>query len=443
MAHALAKSARSNTSVAILGRGQRAGLGTAYSTQHPLHLLNAPAGRMSADADDPDQFARWLSARGHSLARWQDQFVARRLYGEYLGHLADEVGATSHGRIALETIRTEVGGVARNGAGSIVSHTGGTLAARIVVLATGTDKPAAIAQSFGEDVAPFVVDDPWGNFEIGPGESVLMLGAGLTAIDALLTLVSRGHRGRVTLVSRHGLLPHVHVRGDVCESLQSPYPPTARQLARAIRTCVGAQASDGRRQGFMEAMRSCWQDVWQSLPREEKRRCLRHGATLWNVNRHRMAPGVGARVLPLIGDTVTVLAGRLLRISLSDARTLHVDVSRRNGEIRLAVNRVINCTGPNPDPEKTRDRFIRTIVESRLGRSNSLGVGLDVDDANRLIARDGTAQRTAFAMGALTKGHWWEITAMPEIGRQAAGIATNILRELAGSGDPSGSTKRL
>lgn len=116
---------------------------------------------MSADADDADGFVGWLSDRGTALPRWEDQFVPRFLYGEYLGHLLNEAGARSRGLLDLEIVRTEVLGFIRSGDKWIVTHARGTVKAARVVLATGTDLPSPIGARFGADVAELIIDNPW------------------------------------------------------------------------------------------------------------------------------------------------------------------------------------------------------------------------------------------------------------------------------------------
>ena len=53
-----------------------------------------------------------------------------------------------------------------------------------------------------------------------------------------------------------------------------------------------------------------------------------------------------------------------------------------------------------------------------------------VDAKNRVLDKDGTAQPSLLAMGALTRGHWWEITAVPEIARQAQVMSGAIMEYL-------------
>src|SRR5215470_18531763 len=64
--------------------------GVAYGTQEPQHLLNVPAGRMSALPDEADHLLAWLDARGERPD--PEAFLQRRVYGEYLGELLDAAG---------------------------------------------------------------------------------------------------------------------------------------------------------------------------------------------------------------------------------------------------------------------------------------------------------------------------------------------------------------
>src|SRR5215210_5964080 len=65
----------------LIEGGGRAGLGTAYSTDEPLHVLNVRAEAMSAWPDEPDHFAR---ASGDPRG-----FAERRLFGGYLRAILD------------------------------------------------------------------------------------------------------------------------------------------------------------------------------------------------------------------------------------------------------------------------------------------------------------------------------------------------------------------
>src|SRR4051812_444299 len=83
--HELIRAGRSGH-VLLIDRDGRHGLGQAYSTQDPRHLLNAPAARMSGLAGDPGHFVRWAAQElGEEPAGLAGRFLPRALYGRYLG----------------------------------------------------------------------------------------------------------------------------------------------------------------------------------------------------------------------------------------------------------------------------------------------------------------------------------------------------------------------
>ena len=88
-AHLLARDP-AGVSVTIVEKRAQLGRGLAYATGNPSHLLNVRAANMSAFADDPDHFWRWLAARGEVGERGGEdrfRFFPRGLYGVYLESL--------------------------------------------------------------------------------------------------------------------------------------------------------------------------------------------------------------------------------------------------------------------------------------------------------------------------------------------------------------------
>jgi uncharacterized NAD(P)/FAD-binding protein YdhS len=94
------------TRVILIERNRQFGRGLAYEPGNDNHLLNVPAGRMSAFHDRPDDFVQWLhreDRRDASGARYNaSSFVPRRLFGTYVRHLlngelkGDDARATRH-----------------------------------------------------------------------------------------------------------------------------------------------------------------------------------------------------------------------------------------------------------------------------------------------------------------------------------------------------------
>lgn len=179
------------------------GLGPAYGTRHREHLLNTRAAAMSAYDAEPDHFVRWLGWRGEP-----QHFVSRRLYGDYLTEIARrafERPRFTHVADAVLHIR------ARAGVGfTIATCRGVDVEADFVVLATGTPVPSGRFLPPSLTVHPGYVADPWRFDYRIVGGHVLLIGSGLTALDALVALEASGHRGIVHVVSRSGRFPQVH-----------------------------------------------------------------------------------------------------------------------------------------------------------------------------------------------------------------------------------------
>jgi len=425
---ALARQAGQGLSIVIIGRNKQAGRGIAYATDNPNHLLNVPAARMSADINRPEQFVQWLAARGIATRDWAESFVSRGLYGAYLSELLEKT-LKANPDLEVRFIRSDVKSLMKKHLGWIVAHKDGAVNADLVALATGNDLPPPIAPHHPRKLRARIDDDPWAAHDVENSRDVLILGTGLTAIDVVIGLKDRGHKGKIYLLSRHGLLPLPHVEPAAGAALARPFPKTALSLLRAMRKDLGPSPPPARWQGLMDAMRPHWPEIWLSFPPEEKKRFLRHGVTHWNIHRHRLAPAVADTLRTGLKGNVHLLKGRLRHLTATDGGM--IAAIARGGHVReLTVGHVINCTGPNPNPEKTHDHLIENLVASRLARGTDAGVGLDVDARNRVLDKSGLAQPSLLAMGALTRGHWWEITAIPEIAHQAQVMSGAIMEYL-------------
>src|ERR1700749_2215433 len=70
-------------------------LGLAYSTPSLRHLLNVPAGKISALPDQPNHFLNWLR-RNHDPAATGKAFAPRAVFGGYIQSLLPSTGSIEH-----------------------------------------------------------------------------------------------------------------------------------------------------------------------------------------------------------------------------------------------------------------------------------------------------------------------------------------------------------
>ncbi|MNL39510.1 hypothetical protein D3C87_1617930 [compost metagenome] len=70
------------------------------------------------------------------------------------------------------------------------------------------------------------------------------------------------------------------------------------------------------------------------------------------------------------------------------------------------------------------------MIDLGLVVPDDLGLGIAVDEMSRVIGADGLASEGLMAVGQLTAGRFWEITAVPDIRVQARDIALEVARRL-------------
>ena len=407
-------------SVLIDGSG-RAGHGVAYSTREPAHVLNVRAEVMSAWADDLEHFARVAESEGGN----RRDFVQRQQFGRYLREVLREAIESGH----LRLIERQAVEAKPAGKGWTVSlDDGETFEASGLVLAIGNQPPEPLP--FASE-SSHVINNPWGLEALAAvedlavsHEDVLLVGTGLTMVDAVLSLDAAGHRGRITGLSRRGLIPRGHT--DF-----TPAPVEAHEVPHGhVRTLWRWLRKRGAQVGWraaIDALRPHSQRLWQRLPFEEQRRFSRHARPWWDVHRHRIAPEVAKRLHDLVSEgRLEIVAGRIQSVT-EESHGLSV-AYRRRGRPNLERHSfayMINCTGPLGTISRTRDPMLKGMLDEGLARPDQLGIALDADERTRVMG-----SQNAWAMGPLTKGRYWEIIAVPDIRGQAASVADDIAMEL-------------
>ena len=405
------------------------GRGLAYATPLEVHLLNVGAHGMSAFADQPDHFRDWLAARGVALARDALWFAPRRLYGDYLGDIAATLAGREPERLRL--VHGEVVSVSPHRGGATLGLDGGTtLEADIVVLAAGHDpQPAGpVAAAIRPGAAQ---DTP-----LDPLAAVLILGTGLSMVDAWQALKAAGHRGAVVAVSRRGLAPRPHLP-ELPAPLALDDVPLGASPARLMqwlrRRVRDAQAAGGRWQNVVDGLRPFNQRIWQAWSVDDRRRFLRHAKAWWDVHRHRAAPQVHAELAQAIAaGQLKILAGRVEGVVREQQGFAVAVRPRGNAEPEtLAATRIYDCTGVVRDVAAGSLAAVRSLTDRGLARPDPLGLGLDVSGECAVIDAAGAASARIFAIGPLTRGALFEIEAVPDIRVQAERLASHLAAHLA------------
>ncbi|WP_287812472.1 FAD/NAD(P)-binding protein [Pseudomonas sp.] len=425
--------------VIIINRSGLMARGLAYGTRSAHHLLNVPAGNMSALVNDSSSFLNYCKTFDGTATA--SSFMPRQLYGQYLNELL--LSALKACPLAEHRVG-EVTYVEPCQNGARVHLVGDeVIQADHVVMAVGNFSPVTPHVLRKIERTSRYHADPW-NIEdlhsILSNQVVLLLGSGLTALDMLTNLVQKGHRGPIYMLSRRGLLPinhrmlstgHTQIEG-VYEALAKEAPKIRRYL-RVFRNIAATEASNGHDwRDVLASLRPVTPELWRRLPVNEQKRFLRHVQPYWDVHRHRVAPATYATFLQAIDSRqLKPLAGRLSEIE-STKGGLNIHFQRRNTlqPSELFVHHVINCTGPNSNLSQIEQPFIKRLIDDGTLRADAHGLGMIVNTELAVIDNHGMPSPWLSYVGPMLKATFWEATAVPELKVHSHRLATRLANQL-------------
>ncbi|WP_085687757.1 MULTISPECIES: FAD/NAD(P)-binding protein [unclassified Pseudomonas] len=426
---------------AELGRGE------AYSAVELGHTLNGNAARMSVDPDNADDLTQWLT--GHIAdGGWPESdqqhvpvselFPPRGLFGVYVQQRlaeAQQVGA-QHGS-TVEHVRAEVVDVqASTESVQLTLNDGQQLQGAFAVLATGMFPAARTPQkeSSGLNAAAL---DPWdvaAMRQLDPQSTVLIIGSGLTMVDAVVSLEQAGHRGPIEVFSRHGLLPHVRRQPPAwVDFLAEDHSiRTPRQLLRELRRhCRDAIAQGIDWQAPLDTVRAHIGRLWSQASDVQRRQFVRHVRPWWESHHHR-SPPLSAELVERLHRE-----GRL-RIRAASYKGLE-PVSGEGVSIRVrprgeAETRVvqgaalINSSGIEYDWRRVARPLPQQLLARGLVRPGPLALGIAAAVDGAVLDEEGRVSNRLFAMGPPLRGMWWESTAVTDVALQAKALAARLVR---------------
>ncbi|WP_445178728.1 FAD/NAD(P)-binding protein [Pseudomonas sp. McL0111] len=426
---------------AELGRGE------AYSAVELGHTLNGNAARMSVDPDNVDDLTQWLTEH-IAGGRWPESaeqnvpvselFPPRGLFGVYVQQrLAEARAVGAQYGSTVEHLRAEV--VDLQVAADSVQLTlsdGQRLQGAHAVIATGMFPAARTPQkeSSGLNAAAL---DPWdvaAMRQLDPQSTVLIIGSGLTMVDAVVSLEQAGHRGPIEIFSRHGLLPHVRRQPPAwVDFLAEDHSiGTPRQLLRELRRqCCEAIAQDIDWQAPLDTVRAHIGRLWSQATDVQRRQFVRHVRPWWESHHHRSPPLSAALVARLHHE------GRL-QIHAASFKGLEPDregaVSiriRRRGETETCVVRaaaLINSSGIEYDWRRVARPLPQQLLARGLVQPGPLALGIAAAVDGAVLGAEGRVAERLFAMGPPLRGMWWESTAVTDVALQAKALALRLLR---------------
>ncbi|WP_285106062.1 FAD/NAD(P)-binding protein [Promicromonospora sp. MEB111] len=441
--------------VLLVDPAETPGRGLPYRTTDPRHTLNAVVARLSAYDDDPEHLLRWCASAG--VAAEPGTFLQRADFGRYLTELLGSVPVPDGS--AVEHVRGTVVDVV-DGPEPGVTLTladGGTLRADAAVLALGTPPPVRLPEY--EPWGERYVADPWSpdlDDQAAGARRVLVVGTGLTTLDVVAHLHPLLPGATFTAVSRGGALPAAHAAdplppavevdlagepgatpsatygsrpggrpGDELGStLTGTLTPTGTLDAAldTVRRHVAAERAAGRDwRAVIDAVRPQVNPVWSRLTADEQAAFQREHARSWENVRHRMSHAMRTHVDELLADGV-------LTVSTVEA-VLGGPGSGGAGPDTSAFDLVVGATGLPALTSPGWNPLVDGLVARGVMRPHRLGTGLDLTPDAALVDAAGVGHPRLRAMGLARRGLEWECTSVPDLRRQAARLAHDLLAD--------------
>jgi uncharacterized NAD(P)/FAD-binding protein YdhS len=432
--------------IVIVESRSELGRGEAYSATELGHTLNGNAARMSVDPDAADDLTRWLTAF-IAAGGWPESdqqhvpvaelFPPRGIFGLYVQQrLAEAQAVGEHFGSTVEHVRGEVTDLQVEASGVRVSLAGHTepVNGRFGVLATGMFAAARTPQRDSNALNAAAVD-PWdvnAMRQLDPRGRVLIIGSGLTMVDAVVSLEQAGHRGPIDVFSRHGLLPHVRRQPPTWPDFLGADHTirSTRQLVWALREQCRQAAEQGIDwQAPLDTVRVHIPRLWSQATDLQRRQFVRHVRPWWESHHHRSPPTSAQLLDRLIAEgRLHVHAASLLDVEDSPAGEVRIRV-RYRGRKDASTERgtaLINSTGIQYDWRRVDRALPRNLLARGLIKPGPLALGIAADAGGAVLDAEGAVSSRLFAMGPPLRGLWWESTAVNDVASQAKALATRL-----------------
>ena len=426
----------------LVGR-QAPGRGVAYSTTAEHHLLNVRAANMGLFADDVGGFVAHGQGQGWPIKGLD--FVPRAWYGDYVeAVLAREISAARERGLALRVLSADATSVRGDDANGYIVGTadGEDFDADGVVLAIGALPSTPLAEvTEAARASHAYTADPWHwPLPRRAPERVVVLGTGLTAVDALQSAARLWPNAQLTAISRHGRLPRSHNpapgqpyehQASLVDALRAR--PQVAYWLREIRAAMDDEDVEWR--SVIDGLRAETQNLWRLLDTGERDRFLRHLRWLWESARHRLPQQTTNELARLrTQGRLKILAAHIRSIDVraGERDQLEVRVQPRGAEnVRgFAADLVIQATGFNISVNATDHPLIQQMVSEGVAHADELDLGLATDAEGRLLRADGTPRHGLRCLGTLLRGSMWECSGLPEIRAMAKAVACDLPAEL-------------
>lgn len=469
--------------ILIFDSNAQAGAGNAYQDDTASNLLNTRATGMSALKSDPNHFYDWAMrnesrwrAKFPSVCMKPDAFVPRALFGQYMNEVYDEsvsmlreLGVTVKRIEALATCLRKL-----DDRYEVTDEYGHKFLTDLTVLAVGNQESMQF-DFLRSHAGYFPTPYPCTKLvqSIDATRSVGILGSNLSAIDAAVSLLDAGHRGKILMASRNGRLPSVRGEHNLTRSPMLLSRQRVAELAQErgghlqlgevadllvrelefhngasidwkeiLRTGQGPQSyldaeieqasvRDRVWQAVVYGLNDAIDLIWHYLSDKDKIIFERDFKSQWLSYRVSFPIDNARKLQRLLHTDQLSVYGGCAEVYFSDALNQFAINVRDSGKsfcASLYTDYLINATGYTTQVSQCRSQLLRSLVASGQARNHKFG-GIDVDfNTSLVLTYSGKRHEGLFALGSMVSGTYFWTNAMNVNCRLADGVARQIVQ---------------
>ena len=408
--------------IAIIGE-RSLGKGNAYDCNTPSFRLNVREDLPIIFSEDPLHFARWAKERlNDPQAKREAGFFYRRSdFGKYTKELVSD---QLQGR-PLNQIKGFAKRIQKNGSTwNITLQSGEVVLAQNIILATGNASPIWPCPVNNKRQSKFqshLIENPWtGGYlkDIHVNDSVMLLGGGLTALDAVSALVEQNHRGKVLVIAPRAIFPPSQASWSRQNEPNWPNPLTPSNLVRFMRNYLPDSPTDSSEwQCAWEELRPDINRIWQEFTDHQRRILMKRFGWLWNLYRFRASPqSIEAYQQLKQNQQIGFCCGRAQQIEVGE-EGIKVDLG--NGK-RVTGQWLVNCTGV------ARDALLDQFISDDLALPDSLNKSIAVNHQFAVLQPTKEAYSNLWMIGPATMGSIGDVVAASAIAKQAEQLARKL-----------------
>lgn len=410
------------SSIAVIGHGEL-GRGNAYNCISPFFRLNIRDDLPIIFSEDPLDFARWAKKNIHDpeAKTGAGDFYRRQDFGRYVSELILNQPDSS----LLEQIKGRV--LSLSGSEHLWSlelDNQHAIYAKQVVIASGNPPPTwpcVINNHAPYSPVQRLIENPWTGRaleSISEQENIILLGGGLTALDAINALEGRKHRGMIYVVAPRVVFPPAQAKWQRKNLPNWPQKLSPVDMVRFMRNYLpSAPTTSSEWQSAWEELRPNLNALWQRFSPRQKRALFKRLGWLWNLYRFRASPQTIAAYERLKDkNQIQFILGRAKEVKVSESS---VKALLANG-IEVEGGRILNCTGTGSD------LLLRKMIESKVAITDALGHSIAVDENCRVLQSPNNPWKSLWMIGPATMGSLGDVIAASAIAKQAEQLAVQL-----------------